>query len=208
MATAQNNASLTARQRLCVALAAVAKAAAEDGDRDELIAGSHHNVKLSLAAEVDGVPVLRGWDATLDVGHDSTRASSTGVKPGELLAYLLSRVNEVTRAATLRDLADTFAAHGRLPVSEDQIKDADAALAKLRQKVDQSVKGSVRVSVRRVDGDEAAPAAPVATPAPAAPVAPTTAPESLPVPLACRRGTTAPKAPTTKAASRKTTAKR
>lgn len=148
MATNDRNVSAVARQTLCVALAAAQKACAESYDRDELLAGAHHQVKISLAAEVDGVPVLRDWDCTLDVGHDSVRASSVGVKPGELLAYILSRQNAVTREATLRDLADVYAANGRLPVDEAEVKAADDSLSRLRQKVEQAVKGSVRVAVR------------------------------------------------------------
>lgn len=198
MATTQRISSAAARQILAAALVATAKAAGEDYQRDDLPAGAYHKVRLSLAAEIDGeATITREWDGSVEVGHDSVRASSVGVKAGELLAYLVSRMNETTRAATLRDLADVYAAQGRLPVDETEVKAADEALSRLRQKVDQSVRGSVRVSVRQITDE---PAAPAATP-PAVTVG-----HGIPIVAAtvARKSASPAKQPAKAAASRKT----
>ena len=131
---------------VAAALIAAAKSAEQRFIRSDLPAGSKHRVKVLINADVDGYPFSDLWETQLEVGHDSVRAHSVGVTPGELLAYLLSKVNETTRQATLRDLSEVFAKHGKLPVDDLEVEAADAALQRLRQKKDQKVKGTVRVT--------------------------------------------------------------
>lgn len=152
MSNATNNAARTA-----AAFAFLSKAVADEFDRDVLPDGAAHNVRASVVVEVDNDTIItREFDGNVAVGHASVRASSVGVKAPELLAYVASKMNAATREALYRELADTFTANGgKLPVTEAAIEEADAALTKLRQKVDQPVKASVRVNARRVDVDAA-----------------------------------------------------
>ena len=169
----------TINARTAAAFAFLAKAIDAEFDRDNLPDGSAHSCRATIAVEVDNDTIVtREFDGNVAVGHASIRASSVGVKAPELLAYVASKMNAATREALYRELADTFTANGgKLPVSESAIEEADAALTKLRQKVDQPVKASVRVNARRVDVDAAG------KPIKAAPVAdavPTTPPDVTP----------------------------
>lgn len=123
------------------------KLAADEGERDDMSDGQHSEVTLSIVAEVDGKRCHYAFAGTVDVGHASTRASSVGPNQDELLALVLAKLNTVTRDKLCRDLADEFAAAGgKLPAVDSAIVDQAAKLkADLRQKVDQPVRGSVRV---------------------------------------------------------------
>lgn len=130
------------------AMAFVSKIAAENYDRDDLTAGDSFACRASLVIDVAGQKVAINANGSVNVEPDITRASSTGCKIGEVVAYLLSKVNAATRAATLANMAEDFAANGcRLPVSEEAVEEADKAMARLRQKKDQHVRGSVRVNL-------------------------------------------------------------
>lgn len=123
------------------------KLAADEGERDDMADGQHSEVTLSIVAEVDGKRCHHAFAGTVDVGHASTRASSVGPNQDELLALVLAKLNHQTRDKLCRDLADEFAAAGgKLPAVDKSIVDQAAKLkSDLRQKVDQSVRGSVRV---------------------------------------------------------------
>ena len=124
-----------------------AKVAEEQFTRDDLVDGSHGAVELSLIAKIDGRLFTHHCSGSIDVGHSSVRATSVGAKAGEIVAYLLSKVNAATREATLREMAEVYAANGcKLPVSEAAIEEAETAMQALRQKKEQSVRGTVRVS--------------------------------------------------------------
>lgn len=123
------------------------KIAGKEGDRDDLTPGSSHKCKLTVLAEIDGQRFSQSWDADLSVGHDSTRASSVGAPQEDVLAWVLRRVNAQTKAAVLREMAEQYAAAGNtFDVTEQERNEAKAALSKLRQKVSQEVRGTVRVN--------------------------------------------------------------
>lgn len=123
------------------------KIAADQGERDDLHDGQHSAVRLSIVAEVDGRKTRHAFAGSVDVGHASTRASSVGPNQDELLALVLAKLNHQTRDKLCRALADEFAAAGgKLPAIDSAIVDQAKKLrADLRQKVDQPVRGSVRV---------------------------------------------------------------
>ena len=141
--------------QIAAALGFLAKAAGDEFNRDDSPDGSHHSIRVSVLAEVDGEAIIsREYDGTTDTGHASVRASSVGAKAGEVLAYVASKMNAATREALYRELADVFASNGgKLPVTEDAVKEADAALDRLRQKTQQNVRGTFKVTARRVDVD-------------------------------------------------------
>ena len=151
--TTATNKATTAQ--IAAALGFLAKAAGDEFVRDESPDGAHHSIRVSVLAEVDGECIIsREYDGTTDTGHASVRASSVGAKAGEVLAYVASKMNAATREALYRELADVFAANGgKLPVTDDAVKEADAALARLRQKTEQQVRGTFKATARRVDVD-------------------------------------------------------
>jgi hypothetical protein len=141
--------------QIAAVLGFIAKATGDEFNRDDSPDGSHHSIRVSVLAEIDGEAIIsREYDGTTDTGHASVRASSVGAKAGEVLAYVASKMNAATREALYRELADVFAANGgTLPVTEESVKEADAALARLRQKTEQQVRGTFKVTARRVDVD-------------------------------------------------------
>lgn len=154
--------------QLAAAFGFITKAAGEEFVRDDSPDGAHHSIRVAFTCQVDGAaPIYRQYEGTTDTGHGSVRASSVGAKPGEVLAYVTSKLNAATRESLYRELAEVFAASGgRLPVDEAAVEAADEALGRLRQKVEQPVRGTFRVSANRVD--TAADAAPPESPAKAA----------------------------------------
>lgn len=179
MTARKNNvAKAASTAQLAAAFGFITKAAGEEFIRDDSPDGAHHSIRVALTCQVDGAaPIYREWEGTTDTGHSSVRASSVGAKPGEVLAYVTSKLNAATREALYRELAEVFAASGgRLPVEEAAVEAADEALGRLRQKVEQPVRGTFRVSANRVD--TAADAAPPEAPAKAAPKAAPKAAES------------------------------
>lgn len=137
------------------AMGFISKATADEFARDDSPDGSHHAIRATLAVEIDGsVIITREYEGTTDTGHASLRASSVGAKAGEVLAYVASKMNKATREALYRELADVFAANGgKLPVTTESVEEADEALGRLRQKTEQAVRGTFKVSARRVDVD-------------------------------------------------------
>lgn len=132
-----------------------AKISADQGERDDLHDGQHSNVRIAIVAEVDGHRTRHSFAGSVNVGHASTRASSVGPNQDELLALVLSKLNTATRDAICRDLADDFAAAGKMPeVDSAIVKQAAKLRADLRQKVDQQVRGSVRVNFTEANEPE------------------------------------------------------
>jgi hypothetical protein len=134
------------------------KLAESESSRDDLHDGQHSDVKLAIVAEVDGHRTRHAFTGSVDVGHSSTRASSAGPNQDELLALVLSKLNTVTRDAICRDLASDFAAAGGElpPVDAAIVKQAAKLRADLRQKVEQQVRGTVRVNYAESDQPELA----------------------------------------------------
>lgn len=128
------------------------KVAGDHFERDDLSDGARHTVRLAIAAEVDGQRYSQQFDGDLTVGHASTRASSVGPDQDHLFAYILSKLNSATRNSICRGLVDDFAAAGELPaVGDDYIALAKDLRSALRQKVEQPVRGSVRVNHKPVE---------------------------------------------------------
>lgn len=188
MAARKNNIAKSASTaQLAAAFGFLAKAAGEEFVRDDSPDGAHHSIRVALTCQVDGAaPIYREWEGTTDTGHASVRASSVGAKAGEVLAYVTSKLNAATREALYRELAETFAANGgKLPVDASAVEAADEALGRLRQKVEQPVRGTFRVTANRVD--TAADATPPEAPAPKA------APKAAETPTAKRNARKADK---------------
>lgn len=142
------------------------KTADKEACRDNLIAGESHVVNLSVTGDVDGQTFSEHMRAVVTVGHDTTRASSATPDLGHLIGAILSKLNEATREAILRDLPEQYAAAGcQLPEVSQEIADkTDAMLKRLRAKRTTNVRGSVSVKycladeVTGADGGERVPA--------------------------------------------------
>jgi len=132
------------------AYTALAKVGGKEANRDDLAAGATHAVRLAIAGQIDGEEFETYIAADLSVGHDSTRASSTGPKQGELIAVILGKLNTATRDKILRELPEEFAANdNQLPAVDTTAVDAvDSMLKRLRAKKTQNVRGSVSCSYR------------------------------------------------------------
>lgn len=126
--------------------AAVNYLAGKSQNRDELTSGASYGVKLSIVAQVDGGPIYRQqFEGPLTVGHDSEVAASH--TPGGdklLLAVALSKMNETTRAALIRDVLADYAS-GELPeVSSGLLAEVENLQQQLRAGVKQKRRGSVK----------------------------------------------------------------
>ena len=94
-----------------VALAALSKATSSEPWRDELAEGTQHTCILQIAGKVNGRAIAPyEIKSTVTIGHDSMRNSSTGPNQGHLIATILSKLNDATRNAILRDLPAAYAA--------------------------------------------------------------------------------------------------
>jgi hypothetical protein len=133
-----------------VAIEALARLLGKAGNRDAIADGTTAAVKFQLAATVDlGSRVetlVRTGQATLTVGHETTRASSTTPDVAGLVGYLLDQLGPKARAAALAGLPVYFAANGELPaVSEARAAEAEILLKGLRASKPQTVRGAVGV---------------------------------------------------------------
>jgi hypothetical protein len=134
---------------LAAAWHAIAKAADKPATatRAGLPAGTSHDIDLRIVATIDDTQQIEiEASGTLSVGHDSVRASSSTPDADRLLATVLAKLNRQTREAILRDVPEEFAANGnQLPeLPEEAIAAAKAFHQRLRAKVEQKVKGTVR----------------------------------------------------------------
>ncbi len=126
--------------------AAVGYLVGKNANRDELTAGENYEVKLHLVGQVNNGPIFRtGYDGNLSVGHDQEVAASH--TPGGdklLLAVAFSKMNEQTRAATIRDILADYAS-GELPTVDSGLL---AAVENLQQQLRAGVKQQRRGSVK------------------------------------------------------------
>lgn len=142
------------KQRMAVLWTALGKTAAKEASRDELAAGASHELHLSIAGTIDGETVGQTVRATLTVGHDSLKASSSGPKPAEVIACVLDNLNEATREAILKRLPERFAAMGQLPdVPASLVKAAERLLGQLRNAEQSTQRGPVACRYQLGTGD-------------------------------------------------------
>jgi hypothetical protein len=133
-----------------VAWHALQKTADKEAARDDLPPGSAHLVNFAILGDIDGERFEQSISATLTVGHDSTRATSSTPSADRVVASILAKLNERTREAILRDLPEDFAANGcSLPdVSPELAEKAAGMLVRLRAKKTVDVRGSISCKYR------------------------------------------------------------
>lgn len=128
------------------AWAGIAKVCEKEFNREEIGDGQSKHVDLHIAARIDGQVFQQNLSVDLTVGHGSERATSQTPQANVLIGYLLSKMNEATREAVLRDLPEQFdpAAENGYPEFDAAISEAsNAMLKKLRAKVRVEVSGSI-----------------------------------------------------------------
>lgn len=138
-------------EQRAAAWAAVQYLAGKIESRDSLTAGRSYSVRIDIAAAVDGGPPLReSYEGPLTVGEDSEVAASH--TPGGdklLIAVAMSKLNEATRAAVLRQVLVDYAA-GEVPAPPPAIvAEVDAALRQVRAGAKTTRRGSVRFAGER-----------------------------------------------------------
>ena len=142
-------------ERAAVVAAALGKFAARHTDRDAMPDDAEYNVDIAIAAKVDGEPYTAEIAAGVHVGRLSTRASSVGHSQDHLIAAILAKLNTTTRDKVLRDLPDEFERVGGLPpVTDEALAAVEAFRKRLRAKVSQQVRGSVKVDPIKVSVPE------------------------------------------------------
>jgi hypothetical protein len=136
-----------------VLLSALASFCDKRKDRERLEAGAKHTVAVTVAGEVDG-----GWleievAGELQINHDQTVAASTAPDHERLIGLLLEQIPVRKRLALLNDLPKQLTAEGQLPLPEDPelVAHAKHLLANLRQKKNQTRRGSVRFEEKAID---------------------------------------------------------
>jgi hypothetical protein len=129
---------------------ALSYVAGKESDRDALEAGAAHQVDLHVSGTVDGLPVQQAFSGRLTVGQDGTRNSAVVPNLAHLIAAVLGKLNDATRAAVLRDLPAEFAANGgSLPeLSVGLVAQADSLIKALKSTRNSAVRGAVKCEYR------------------------------------------------------------
>lgn len=138
-----------------VLLAATAKYADKEFERDQLAEGSKLAVGVSLLGTIDGKQISDEFEGTLTVGFNQESASSSACSTPELLAVLIERYVDGDRQAKVFDeLPALFdKCGGKLPI--EQLKEpalverCDALVKKLRAKTTITRKGNVTLNYTR-----------------------------------------------------------
>lgn len=137
-------ARMTKAKVRAVTMQALAKYAAKEADRSLLEGGESHDVDLQVVGKIGRQKVDETCQGRLLVGHDSTKASSSAVRPAKVIAWLLAMdAAPEKRMAQLRVMAKD----GTLgeSITADQEKQAEQLLKLFNQEGPSvAVKGTVR----------------------------------------------------------------
>lgn len=134
-----------------VAWAAIEKIAAKqklaEQPKSGAAEGISSSIQLVLSGAIDGQPFRQSFDSVITIGHGLSKTSSVTPAVPELLAHVLSRLNERTRERILADVVDDFVANGNaLPVSDEGlVARCNELLAELRSTRTVIARGPVRV---------------------------------------------------------------
>lgn len=129
-----------------VVWAALEKVSQKQKDADSLPEGTQHTVNLDLSGSVDGEPFNASVNSVLSIGHRQTRSSSVNPQVPQLIAWILSKLNRVTRHRIILDLPEEFLANDKqMPEpSPVLVSEVERLLKQLRQTKTVEARGSVR----------------------------------------------------------------
>jgi len=126
---------------------AIAKIAAKEGRRDDLLDGAGYQLKLSLSASFGRARAPRPSakiEAALSIGHPSVKASSSGPAAELVLALVLAELPAKRREQLLAKLPRSFARRGELPaIDKARAAEARQLLERLRVHEEKTVRGPV-----------------------------------------------------------------
>lgn len=128
------------------ALIAIEKYCGKFADRDLLPDGSAFNVDCSLLGSINGSQFELPIVATLTVGHESTKASSSTPAVVNVVAALLGKLNTATRTKAIADIVAGYAETGDVDATSEMIEMAEELLASLRQSKQVTARGAVKVN--------------------------------------------------------------
>lgn len=137
-----------------ILLAAVAKYAGKEHERDALAEGGDHTVGVSIVGTIDGKRMADEFNGRLTVGFDQERASSSAANAAHLVAWILDRYVEPSKHARVFDeLPRLFDAAGEIPLGDLEtdglVERADALCKKLRAKTTTTARGNVSLNYQR-----------------------------------------------------------
>lgn len=151
-------------RRKAYLLHALGYVCSKDSDRELLVAGDARPVSGIVTGQVGKGEIVVPFAGTLQIGHDTTVASSTAPRTVELLASILVELPAATVNRILAELPDRFPLdRGLLSLAADQ-RHTERAIALhamlarveeivqlLRTTVPQQRRGSVRFERTQVD---------------------------------------------------------
>lgn len=127
-------------------LLGLSKFADKFADRDELVDGQAYKLVADVSGSINDVPFSLPVEATLTVGHESVRASSTTPKTNCVIAAILGKLNAATRAKVVQDVLDEYRETQNVTADPHMVELVDAFLAGLRQIKQESVRGAVKIN--------------------------------------------------------------
>ncbi|NOX56522.1 MAG: hypothetical protein GXP27_19180 [Planctomycetes bacterium] len=133
-----------------IALAALFYWARREQDRDSLDAGSETPVELTITGKVGRSSFAEQVKGRLQVGHDSTVASSRGPDDDHLLALVLANLSKKAVNKLTEELPAQFSALGELPpVDSALLSKAQRLRERLRTRTSTLRRGSVRLEIEQ-----------------------------------------------------------
>lgn len=114
--------------------AALEKIGSKQKQHTALDEGSSHQINLQITGDVDGRRFCETISSVVSVGHDQMKTTSATPQVAELIAFILSKLNRVTREHLLSEVPVEFAENNQtIPeVDEAIVRASSDLLAKLR----------------------------------------------------------------------------
>ncbi len=136
--------------------AALEKIGSKQKEPRELVNGRQHSIRMLITGEIDDQLFEQSVVSILSIGHAQQRSSSVNPQVPELVAYILGKLNTVTRERILADVPVEFRQNeNRLPESSPELLERSKAMLKeLRQTKKVIARGPVRCEYSLVEAAE------------------------------------------------------
>ncbi len=111
-----------------------------------LVQDSRHLVTIRVEGDVDGIPFRQKLTSVVTIGQEQEKSSSVTPQVPQPVAYILSKLNAVTRERILSDIPKEFCENGnRLPTANVAlVDDTKQMLKKLRESKTVTARGPIR----------------------------------------------------------------
>ena len=129
-----------------VVWAALEKIGGKEKQPEELPQGTSHQISLQISGEIDDQPFQQTVNSIVNVGFEQIKSSSVTPQVPELIGYILSKLNRVTRNRILTDIPEEFVANdNQLPATRPVlVEEAKHLLKRLRTSKQVKACGAVR----------------------------------------------------------------